>query len=290
MYYFQYVCIFLLKINYILVLKTNMFFKHISCFVYNIIWRARQLCMRLKLVYIISVCTYPSNRTSANDRFSDIISLAIKLNWFSLNFSFISDSRSGGICTGLPISPGIPAFGITIGAGRHRFSCFELYWPLLLIENIYAFIYTHEFNIHYMHMIFSRLLRCIYEDICTCYTHSLDVTPQLAPHRNYLSSVRFPPNTHHSSYTNHSNNPNRTSTQPHRPKTTQAKSTESPDKYEYESCFGTFSQTVKSLERLYHNSFNNRFCSDVALQVGSQWRILNQGYAHIHTTLFTRQT
>ena len=43
--------------------------------------------------------TYAGNRTSANDRLSEIISDASKLNWLILNFSFFSSSLSLGMTT-----------------------------------------------------------------------------------------------------------------------------------------------------------------------------------------------
>lgn len=78
-----------------------------------------------------SLKPYPSNRTSAKDLFNDITSLAIKLNWLILNFSFMIASFSGGMWTALPISPGRPATGKTVGAGRHLFSSDGLYVPRL---------------------------------------------------------------------------------------------------------------------------------------------------------------
>lgn len=66
-------------------------------------------------------------RTSDSERFSQIMSLARRLNWFSLNFSFISSCWCDFIFTGLPISPGLPAFSRTTGAGRHFFSSTERY-------------------------------------------------------------------------------------------------------------------------------------------------------------------
>jgi hypothetical protein len=73
------------------------------------------------------VATHPSSLTSARDRFKEIMSLARRLNWLSLNFSFMRASLSGGMCTALPISPGTPCAGMTVGAGRHLRSSLCLY-------------------------------------------------------------------------------------------------------------------------------------------------------------------
>lgn len=62
----------------------------------------------------------PSSLMSFRDRFKEIISLAIRLNWFSLNSSCCLASFSGAICTAAPISPGLPLFSLTTFAGRHR--------------------------------------------------------------------------------------------------------------------------------------------------------------------------
>lgn len=62
----------------------------------------------------------PSNRISLSDRFNEIISLAIRLNWFSLNSSCCLASSSGEMCTAAPTSPGIPLFSRTTLAGLHK--------------------------------------------------------------------------------------------------------------------------------------------------------------------------
>ena len=50
--------------------------------------------------------TYAAIRTSLSERFIDIRSDATRLNWLTLNMSFDSFCRSGGMMTALPISPG----------------------------------------------------------------------------------------------------------------------------------------------------------------------------------------
>ena len=64
----------------------------------------------------------PSSLTSFNERFNDIMSLAMRLNWFSLNSSCCLASFSGGIRTADPNSPGLPLFSLIDFAGRHNCS------------------------------------------------------------------------------------------------------------------------------------------------------------------------
>lgn len=62
--------------------------------------------------------TYPSSLTSGNDLFNEIMSLAIRLNWFILNISFILSCLSGDITTAFPCSPGQSGgfcFGLATG-------------------------------------------------------------------------------------------------------------------------------------------------------------------------------
>ena len=67
--------------------------------------------------------THCSIRTSGRDLLRAILSLAKRLNWFNLNFSFFSSSSSFGIATPLPFSPGHDlGFGFKIyGAQLHVF-------------------------------------------------------------------------------------------------------------------------------------------------------------------------
>jgi len=67
----------------------------------------------------------PSSLMSFNDRFREIMSLAIRLNWFNLNSSCCLASFSGAMCTAAPISPGLPLLSLMTFAGRHRcnFNC-----------------------------------------------------------------------------------------------------------------------------------------------------------------------
>lgn len=67
--------------------------------------------------------THPSRRTSGRERFRLMESDARRLNWLSLNFSFIRASCPGAVLTGLPISPGWPGCSSTVGRGSQRFSC-----------------------------------------------------------------------------------------------------------------------------------------------------------------------
>lgn len=50
--------------------------------------------------------TYASMRTSGSDRLAEMRSVASRLNWLIMNFSFISTWRSSAMTTGRPISPG----------------------------------------------------------------------------------------------------------------------------------------------------------------------------------------
>lgn len=69
------------------------------------------------------VMTYCSIRTSGSERFSAILSLANKLNWFNLNFSFFSASSCFGIWTPFPFSP-----GHELGFSRRTCGCQTFSW------------------------------------------------------------------------------------------------------------------------------------------------------------------